>query len=188
MQKKIFLLDNYDSFTYNIYHALVRPGFAVDVFRPHQTSLAAIEKINPHAIVFSPGPKNPADYPLMGEVLARFGSEKPILGICLGMQAVNAWYGGKTVQADKPVHGKVSSVKITGGKLFRGLGKQMTVARYHSLIVDDVPDVFDITARHGTIVMAIEHKSYKVYGVQFHPESFLTVKGDSIFNNFLDGV
>ena len=188
MQKKIFLLDNYDSFTYNIYHALTRPGFGVDVYRPHQTSLTAIEKINPHAIVFSPGPKNPADYPLMGEVLERFGGEIPILGICLGMQAINAWYGGKTVRAEEPVHGKVSAIDILGGKLFRGMGSEITVARYHSLIVDEVPAVFNITARRGSIVMAIEHKRYAIYGVQFHPESFLTPMGKVVFDNFLAGI
>jgi len=187
MNKKIFLLDNYDSFTYNIYHALARPGYEIIIRQPNQTTFREIKELEPHAIIFSPGPKAPADYPLMHELLSFYAGSKPILGVCLGMQVINEFFGGITIAAPQPVHGKVSEIEILGGNLFTGLGPSMSVARYHSLIVANVPQEMRITARRGTIVMAFEHKTYNIYGVQFHPESFMTPNGQIVFDNFING-
>jgi len=188
LPKKIFILDNYDSFTYNIYHALARPGFDIVIRQPHQTSLKKIQMINPGAVIFSPGPKRPGNYPLMHALLDAYVDNKPILGICLGMQAINEYFGGNTIKAIEPVHGKVSRIDILGGKLFSSMPDTLKVARYHSLIVDNVADEFRITARYGKVIMAFEHITYRVHGVQFHPESFLTDDGHQIFENFLAGV
>lgn len=138
------------------------------------------------AIVVSPGPGSPKDSGISREVVSAFYDKKPILGVCLGHQCIGEVFGAKTVHAPKVMHGKTSSIFHNGRGLFKGVANPFKVARYHSLVIDSVPDEFELTAwTRDKILMGIQHKKYPVHGVQFHPESFLTVSGDKIIKNFL---
>lgn len=185
----IIIIDNYDSFTYNLYQMIGSMYNEIMVLRNDSVTIEEIENIKPQAIIISPGPGYPSDAGISTEVIRHFGSSIPILGVCLGHQAIVEAFGGRTVKAIKPMHGKPSEIIIENtSAIFRGLPDKITVARYHSLISDDkcVPDCIKVTAHdeQGQI-MAVEHKKYRIYGVQFHPESILTGYGKMILSNFL---
>ncbi|HAU39971.1 MAG: glutamine amidotransferase of anthranilate synthase, anthranilate synthase component II [Candidatus Peregrinibacteria bacterium GW2011_GWF2_43_17] len=194
---KIILIDNYDSFTFNLYQQIMRLGGDVDVKKYDEISVRDIDTYD--AIVISPGPKKPSDYPICLEVIAKFYEKKPVLGVCLGHQSICEVFGAKTVRADKVMHGKTSTVHHSGERIFRGIKNPFRAARYHSLVTDRVPDEFDLTAwsfapqnklilRGDKIIMGVAHEKYPVYGVQFHPESFLTERADKIIRNFLNEI
>ncbi len=187
----ILIIDNYDSFTYNLKHYIleVQTGVDVQVFRNDKISLDEIAELKPTHIVVSPGPCTPNEAGISLDVIKRFGGEVPILGVCLGHQSIGAVYGANIIRADEPVHGKTSVINVdTESKLFNGLDKSFEVTRYHSLIIEreSLPnDEFNITAEVDGIIMAIEHKDKPIYGVQFHPESIASQNGHEILKNFL---
>jgi len=182
------MIDNYDSFTYNLVQLILsNVRVAMIIRRNDQLTLKEITKLSPDGIVISPGPKGPKDAGLSKPIIETFGEKIPILGVCLGMQCINEVFGGKTREADLPVHGKTSLISHNGRYLFRSLPNPLKVARYHSLIVDDIPGCLELDAVtiDSQIPMAIHHKKYRIFGVQFHPESFLTEGGDQMIRNFL---
>ncbi len=188
----ILMIDNYDSFTYNLYQYIGQLHTDIKVFRNDEITLEEIEKLNPDAIVISPGPAFPKDAGISVDVIKRFAKSIPILGVCLGHQSIAEAFGGKVVVANRQLHGKSSSIKIdTDSPLFKGLKGNITVARYHSLIVErsSLPDDLLIIAEDSDgEIMAIKHKDFDTYGVQFHPESILTNDGMTIIRNFLNNV
>jgi len=186
---KVVLVDNYDSFTWNLVHALGALGAEVEVHRNDAISVDEIERKKPDAIVISPGPGTPEESGISLEVVRRLGSQTPILGVCLGNQTIGEVYGGKVVRGPEPIHGKLSSIRHEGKAVFRGVNGTFQATRYHSLVVDkkSVPDELAITAEtDGDLVMGLSHKTYPVHGVQFHPESIASEHGQSILKNFLD--
>ncbi|MCD8372463.1 MAG: aminodeoxychorismate/anthranilate synthase component II [Clostridia bacterium] len=182
----IVLIDNYDSFSYNLYQLIGEQYPDIKVVRNNKMTVKEIENLNPLAIVLSPGPGKPENAGVCIEVVQKLGSKIPVLGVCLGHQAICKAYGGEVGYAGRIMHGKQSKVYVTGGKLFGGLGPSFLAGRYHSLEATLIPDDLFVTARtkEGE-VMAVEHKSYPVYGLQFHPESILTPDGKTILKNFL---
>ena len=184
----ILLLDNYDSFTYNLAQYLGELGCEVEVHRNDKISVEEIARRKPERIVISPGPCTPQEAGISVELIQRLGGRFPILGVCLGHQAMGAAYGGKIVRAPKLFHGKTSYIEHDGKGVFLGLPKKFIATRYHSLIVEkkSLPKEFTITAEtdDGTI-MGMRHKKYKMEGVQFHPESVLTESGKQLLRNFL---
>lgn len=184
----ILLIDNYDSFVYNIARYIVELGGETHVVRNDAISLEEIEALHPSHIIISPGPCTPYEAGVSMDVIQRYGSITPILGICLGHQAIGATYGGQITRAKQPMHGKSSFIMHEGTHLFAGLPPKMCVGRYHSLIVNEeaFPSCLRITARsmEGEI-MALQHRDYPVFGVQFHPESILTEGGHALLRNFL---
>lgn len=191
-RKMIVMIDNYDSFTYNLYQYIGQLHTDIKVFRNDEITLDEIEKLNPDAIIISPGPAFPKDAGISVDVIKRFAKSVPILGVCLGHQSIAEAFGGKVVVANKQLHGKSSAVKIdTESPLFKGLKENITVARYHSLIVErsSLPDELLIIAEDSDgEIMAIKHRDFDTYGVQFHPESILTNDGMTIIRNFLNNV
>jgi anthranilate synthase component 2 len=186
---KVVLVDNYDSFTWNLVHALGALGAEVEVHRNDAISVDEIRKKKPDAIVISPGPGTPKESGISLEVVERLGSTTPIFGVCLGNQTIGEVYGGKVVRGPEPIHGKLSSIKHEGKTVFRGINGAFDATRYHSLVVDKktVPDDLSITAEtKDGLVMGLSHKTYPVHGVQFHPESIASEHGQSILKNFLD--
>jgi len=184
---KILLIDNYDSFTFNLYQQICRLGADVCVLKNDEAHISDVSKYD--AVVISPGPKNPSDSGISCEIISKFKNKKTILGVCLGHQCIGEVFGAKTIHAKKVMHGKTSSVFHNGDRLFAGMKSPFKAARYHSLMLDRVPDEFDLTAwTSGKTIMGIAHREYPIYGVQFHPESFLTENGDIIIRNFLDEV
>ena len=186
----VLLIDNYDSFTFNLAQYFGELGAEVAVHRNDQIGLDEIAAMKPSHIVISPGPGRPESAGISVEVLRRFGPEVPILGVCLGHQAMGYAFGGRVVNAPVLMHGKTSEVEHDGKGVFRDIAQGFTAARYHSLVVssDGLPDVLEVTARtkeDGTI-MGVRHRRYPVHGVQFHPESVLTDNGRHILRNFLD--
>ena len=186
----IFVLDNYDSFTYNLVQRLgeIDASLDIHVARNDKTSLDEIEQLAPDRIIISPGPCTPAEAGLSKEVIARFGPKLPVLGVCLGHQSVGQALGAKVVRAPECMHGKLSEIRHGGDGLFEALPSPLTATRYHSLILDrdSVPDCFDITAEtEDGIVMGIAHKEMPLYGVQFHPESIASEHGHDLLKNFL---
>ena len=190
----IFVLDNYDSFTWNLVQRLgeIDPSLDIRVVRNDQISLDEIADLDPERIIISPGPGTPDDAGLSRDVIARFGPTRPVLGVCLGHQCISEVYGGRVVRADRLMHGKVSPVHHDGQGLFTGLANPFTATRYHSLIVPlpDLPDCLQQTAWTSSEdfpdeVMGVRHRDYPVFGVQFHPESFLTYGGIGLLKNFL---
>ncbi len=187
----ILLVDNYDSFSYNVYQLVGSIDPDIRVIRNDEMSVEEIGELHPSHIILSPGPGRPKDAGVCEELVRTFAGKIPILGICLGHQAVCEAFGAEITYADKLMHGKQSMIKLdTGSRLFRGMPKSITAARYHSLVAkaDTLPQCFKVTAetREGE-VMAVEHREYPVYGVQFHPESVLTPEGKSMMENFLLG-
>ena len=184
----IFILDNYDSFTYNLVQYFGELGERVEVRRNDQTTPQKIERLGPSHIVISPGPCTPQDAGISIDVIRYFAGKRPVLGVCLGHQAIGAAFGGKVVRAEKLMHGKTSAVEHDGKTIFRGLASPLTATRYHSLIVQEkgLPKELEISARtaDGTI-MGLRHRTAKVEGVQFHPESVLTEDGKQLLKNFL---
>ena len=185
----ILVIDNYDSFTYNIVQFLGQMGADIQVVRNDEVTLDEIKALAPTHIVVSPGPGTPDDGGVSLDVIRELGATTPVLGVCLGHQCIGQAYGGIVHRAGRLMHGKVSDVYHNGDGLFAGLPNPFVATRYHSLIVeeDTLPDVLEITARtdQGEI-MGLRHKHYPVYGVQFHPESVLTECGPQILQNFLN--
>ncbi len=180
----ILLIDNFDSFTFNVLHGLVEAGAGVEVCRADRLDVQAIEAFRPSMIVISPGPGRPEDAKLSLEVVLRFGNRIPILGICLGMQVMAVALGGKVSRAPAPVHGKTSQVFHDGSGLFEGMPSPMEVGRYHSLCVTRVPEDFEVSARTGDgLVMGLRHRDGLMAGVQFHPDSFLSPFGTEMLRN-----
>lgn len=184
----LLLLDNYDSFTYNIYQLLAELGAKVEVVRNDAMPLDAIREKHYAGIVISPGPGVPKDAGISEDVIRELGKSTPILGICLGHQAIGEVFGGKVVQAGETIHGKVSKLRHDGKGLYEGLSQGMEVGRYHSLVVDQasLPDCLAITSELDSgMIMGLRHKSYPIEGIQFHPESILTPDGKKLMENFL---
>jgi anthranilate synthase/aminodeoxychorismate synthase-like glutamine amidotransferase len=187
----IVVVDNYDSFTYNLVQYLGELGAVVEVRRNDEVTVAQIAETRPERIVISPGSGRPEDAGITMDVIRQLGRETPILGVCLGHQAIGAVFGGRVVRAAAPMHGKTSTIEHDGRGVFSGLGGPFVASRYHSLVVaeESVPAELEIAARtqeDGTI-MGLRHRSWPVHGVQFHPESILTGEGRRILRNFVDG-
>ena len=184
----IAVIDNYDSFTYNLVQYLGELGAQVQVFRNDAISVAQLEALDPSHILISPGPGDPSDAGVSGEVILRLGPTRPLLGVCLGHQCIGEVFGGQVIRAPRLMHGKTSPVYHNGDVLFQGVPSPFEATRYHSLIVSKpLPDVLQATAftQEGEL-MALRHKNYPIYGVQFHPESILTMAGKQILRNFLE--
>jgi para-aminobenzoate synthetase component 2 len=186
----ILLIDNYDSFVYNLAQFLGELGAEIEVRRNDKTSIEEIENLGPTTIVISPGPGTPKDSGISPEVLLHFKGEIPILGVCLGHQTIGEVFGGKVIRADKILHGKTSKIHHDGKTIFENIENPFTATRYHSLIVEweTLPDCFTLSAwTEDKTVMAIRHKECNIEGVQFHPESVLTEVGMEILKNFIKG-
>lgn len=190
----LLMIDNYDSFTYNLVQYFAELGAEVEVKRNDQLSIADIEKFNPAQIVISPGPCTPNEAGVSLEVIKHFAGIKPILGVCLGHQAIGQAFGGDVVHAREIMHGKTSPVFHRDIGVFKGLNNPLQATRYHSLVIkkDTLPDCFEITAwtqnTDGSLdeIMGVRHKTLPIEGVQFHPESILTEQGHQLLKNFLD--
>ncbi len=181
----VLLIDNYDSFTYNLVQALGSLGARVEVVR-HDVSIERIEALAPERIVISPGPKRPADAGISNEVLRRFSGRMPILGVCLGHQCLAEVFGGRVSRAGRIMHGKTSRIFHDDEGVYRGLPNPFEAMRYHSLIVDEAPKDFTVAARTDRDeIMGIRHRAWRIEGVQFHPESYRTECGLAILRNFL---
>ena len=188
----ILVLDNYDSFTYNLVQYMGELGSRIVVRRNDQTTVDEIEAMHPDRIVISPGPCTPQEAGISIDLIRHFAGRVPLLGVCLGHQAIGAAFGGKVVRAPNLMHGKTSSVEHDGKTIFRDIPSPMTATRYHSLIVEEksLPKELEISAtcqdRDGTrVIMGLRHRKFPVEGVQFHPESVLTEQGKQIIRNFL---
>ncbi|PAE23747.1 MULTISPECIES: aminodeoxychorismate/anthranilate synthase component II [Bacillaceae] len=188
----ILLIDNYDSFTFNLYQYLGELGQEMKVVRNDQITVEEIEKLNPDAIVLSPGPGRPEQAGVIVEVIQQFYRKLPILGICLGHQAIGYAFGAKIEKAKKIMHGKVSNLKHNGSQLFQYMPQPISIMRYHSLIIQSgtLPGSFKVLARSmdDNEIMAIKHEVYPLYGLQFHPESVGTDLGKRILENFLQTI
>ncbi|HEX6881352.1 MAG TPA: aminodeoxychorismate/anthranilate synthase component II [Terriglobales bacterium] len=191
---KVFVLDNYDSFTYNLVQYLGELGAEVEVRRNDQVTCEEIESIRPDRILISPGPCTPQEAGLSIPVIHHFAGKVPILGVCLGHQAIGAAFGGDVVRAASLMHGKTSEIEHDGRTIFKNISSPMTATRYHSLIVAEksLPKELEISARTtdrdgNTVIMGLRHRELPVEGVQFHPESVLTTDGKQIISNFLKG-
>lgn len=186
---KLLLIDNYDSFVYNLKQMLGEQGADCIVVRNDHLTMEQALKIDPDAIVLSPGPghpDNPRDFGICGRLLQEMSTEVPTLGVCLGHQGIATSFGGKVERAPLPVHGKVTEIKHFGTGLFRDLPNPLPVGRYHSLVVSHLPEGVRGTAYSPDgLVMALQHELFPIYGVQFHPESVLTPAGPDIISNFL---
>jgi len=184
----LLMIDNYDSFTYNLVQYLRELGEEVEVYRNDKISLAEIEALNPTRLVVSPGPCTPNEAGISVEAIKHFAGKLPILGVCLGHQSIGQAYGGKVVRADRLMHGKTSPVFHDNRELFAGLPDPFDATRYHSLLVErsSLPECLEVTAwtAEGEI-MGMRHRNLPVWGMQFHPESILTVAGMDMLNNFL---
>ncbi len=184
----LLLIDNYDSFTYNLFHYLGELGAEVKVVRNDEISAAEALGMKPEGIVLSPGPCTPNEAGICLEVIEKAAGRMPILGVCLGHQAIGQVYGGKIVRAPEPMHGKLSRVHHTGKSVFRGLNNDFMATRYHSLTIDppSMPASLEVTATsEDGVIQGVMHKSHPVHGVQFHPESIASENGHALLNNFL---
>ena len=183
------MIDNYDSFTYNLVQFLGMLGAELVVYRNDHTSLEEVEELEPAGIVISPGPKTPRDAGLSKDIILEFGPRVPLLGVCLGHQCIGEAYGGKVDRAPYVMHGKTSQVFHDGKGVFRGLPNPIESARYHSLAVleDDLPSCLEVSARtEDGLIMGVRHKDHPIEGIQFHPESFMTPEGLQLLDNFLE--
>jgi anthranilate synthase/aminodeoxychorismate synthase-like glutamine amidotransferase len=189
LRSMIFVLDNYDSFTYNLVQYMGEMGAQMTIRRNDELSVDEVEALAPERILLSPGPCTPQEAGISIELVQRFAGKVPILGVCLGHQAIGAAFGGEVVRASKLMHGKTSEVEHDGKTVFTGIASPMTCTRYHSLIVSEknLPAELEVSARtpDGTI-MGLRHRNYPVEGVQFHPESVLTDDGKRLIRNFLE--
>jgi len=187
----LVLIDNYDSFTYNLVHYLGELGAACQVFRNDKVSVGEVLKLKPKGIVLSPGPCTPNEAGICLELIVQAGSSIPVLGVCLGHQAIGQAYGGKVVRAPVLMHGKLSKIANRGEGIFKGLPKKFEVTRYHSLIVEraSLPESLVVTAETAPaqdgLIMGLQHRMHPVYGVQFHPESIASEHGHALLANFL---
>jgi len=184
----ILLIDNYDSFTYNLFHYLGELGADVRVVRNDEISAAEALGLKPEGIVLSPGPCTPNEAGICMDIIRQAGGTMPILGVCLGHQAIGQVYGGDIVRAPEPMHGKLSRVHHSGKSVFRGLNNDFLATRYHSLTIDppSMPAVLEVTATSDDgVIQGVMHKTFPVHGVQFHPESIASENGHALLNNFL---
>lgn len=181
----ILLIDNYDSFTFNLVHFFGDLGASCDVRRNDALSADEAMALQPEAIVLSPGPCTPNEAGICLELIGRAAGRIPLLGVCLGHQAIGQAFGGRVVRAPAPVHGKTSPVTHGGTDLFAGLPSPFQATRYHSLVVEDLPPTLEATAHTGDIVMALRHRTLPIFGVQFHPESIASEHGHALLANFL---
>ena len=187
----LLMIDNYDSFTYNLYQYLCELGAEVEVVRNDKISLEEIQDMSPEGIIISPGPSTPLEAGISNDVIRQFGPNTPTLGVCLGHQCIGHVYGAKVDQAGEIRHGKTSMVSHSGAGVLAGLPNPFQAIRYHSLVVfpETMPDTLEVTARtENGLVMGLRHKDYPIEGVQFHPESILTPDGKHLLQNFLDTV
>lgn len=196
---KILIIDNYDSFTFNLYQyigeilTMQNKKFSLDVFKNDEITLGSIKKNRYDKIIISPGPGNPSDPSYFGvckDVIEKLGKHTPILGVCLGMQGIGYIFGGKVIKAKEPMHGKISAITHDGKGLFKNLPQDIDVMRYHSLIIEkkSITDCLEITATtkgKNKEIMGLRHRVYPIEGVQFHPESFATEGGKLLLKNFL---
>lgn len=186
MTARLFMLDNYDSFTFNLVQMFRVYPLEVEVVRADKITVEEVEERRPDYIVVSPGPKDPQAAGISVPLIASLHAKIPILGVCLGMQSLNEAFGGTTVRAPLPMHGKTSEVHHQGGGVFAGIPSPTRVARYHSLAVAGIHSSLEITARTADgVVMGLSHREHPLHGVQFHPESFLTEHGFPMIENFL---
>jgi len=184
----VLLIDNYDSFTYNLYQYLAELGEEVEVFRNDAISVGEIEEMAPDCLVISPGPCTPSEAGISCEAIEQLAGRIPILGVCLGHQAIGQVFGGEIVRADRLMHGKTSPIHHDGRTIFEGIASPFEAVRYHSLVIDppSVPDCLEVSARSDQDeIMAVRHREHLVEGVQFHPESIMTAPGKQILRNFL---
>ncbi len=189
----ILIIDNYDSFTYNLVHLVGEHTDALEVIRNDDKTIAEVERMDPDGILISPGPGHPSDAGLTEPVIEEFGATTPILGVCLGHQAIGEVFGGTITQAEELMHGKTSPVHHDGTTLFDGIDRSFEATRYHSLVID--PDTFphddlEVTAttRENDTIMALRHRTHPLYGIQFHPESVMTRAGPTMIENWLSVV
>lgn len=185
---KILLLDNYDSFTYNLYQYLSELGADVVVHRNDEIEVDEIRELAPDKIVISPGPATPAEAGISITVIRELGVEIPILGVCLGHQAIGAAFGGRVIRAPEPVHGKLSAIRHEGQGVFKDVPSPFDATRYHSLIVerDTLPESLEVTAEsEDGLIMGLRHRTLPIEGIQFHPESYTTEHGKHLLRNFL---
>jgi len=184
----LILIDNYDSFTYNLVHYLGELGAESVVIRNDKVTAEDVIAQKPQAIVLSPGPCTPNEAGVCLDLIKKAGPTIPLLGVCLGHQSIGQSYGGKVIRAPQPMHGKLSTITHTNQGIFEGLPKQFEITRYHSLIVEraTLPDCLEITAETSDgIIMGLQHKTHPVHGVQFHPESIASEQGHALLANFL---
>ncbi len=184
----IIIIDNYDSFTYNLVQQIGAFGERMEVYRNDKVSIEEIEEKMPDHIIISPGPCTPKEAGISNDIIKNFSGKIPILGVCLGHQCIAYTYGADVVRARRLMHGKTSMIKHDGKTIYKGLSNPFVATRYHSLIVkeDTLPDFLEVTARaDDDEIMGIRHKAYPLEGVQFHPESFLTEEGPKLLKNFL---
>ncbi|MGE7273381.1 aminodeoxychorismate/anthranilate synthase component II [Brevibacillus panacihumi] len=184
----ILMIDNYDSFTYNLVQYVGELGEELQVYRNDKITLEEIERLNPDYLMISPGPCTPNEAGISMDVIRHFAGKIPILGVCLGHQSIGQVFGGKVVRAERLMHGKTSDVFHDGKTIFQGIPSPFTAARYHSLLVEEVslPDELEVTARTADgEIMAVRHRDYPIEGVQFHPESIITQHGKQLLKNFL---
>jgi anthranilate synthase component II len=187
----VCVIDNYDSFTYNLVQYLGELGADVHVVRNDAASVDEVAASRPERIVISPGPGRPEDAGITMAIVRALGEKTPILGVCLGHQAIGAVFGGQVVRASVPMHGKTSTIEHNGRGVFSGMAESFAASRYHSLVVSDegLPDDLEVTARtrEDHVIMGLRHRRWPVHGVQFHPESILTGDGHRLLRNFLEG-
>ena len=193
MKKKVLLVDNYDSFTYNLYQIIKSLDYEVIIIRNDELTLNEIENISFDKIIISPGPSKPINSGISIQLVKKYYKSIPILGVCLGMQIIALAFNVKTIKSTEPVHGKTSELKILNRKnssLYKdNIPENINIMRYHSLIIEKTPKEFYLTSNlENKIIMSIEHKKYNLMGVQYHPESFLTEYGGKIIENFLNAV
>jgi anthranilate synthase component 2 len=184
----LVLIDNYDSFTYNLVHFLGELGASCEVIRNDKITAEEVMEKKPKAIVLSPGPCTPNEAGICLDLIAKAGGKIPLLGVCLGHQAIGQVYGGKVIRAPEPLHGKLSTIRHTDEGVFKGLPDKFDVTRYHSLIVErkSLPDALEVTAETPDgLIMGLQHKTHPVHGVQFHPESIASQQGHALLANFL---
>jgi len=185
----ILLIDNYDSFVYNLYQYVGEYGKKVMVYRNDKITIEKIKKLNPEKIIISPGPGRPENSGISCEIIEKFSGKIPILGVCLGHQCIGYVFGGKIVGAKKLMHGKTSLIYHCGKNIYKGLKNPFIATRYHSLVIEkkSIPPVLKVEAKsEDGEIMGVKHKKYKIYGVQFHPESILTENGKKLIKNFLN--
>ncbi len=186
MASRLLVIDNYDSFTYNLVQMFLQYDLDIQVFRSDKISLVHAERLAPDYLLISPGPRDPAHAGLSIELIRAWYRQIPVLGVCLGMQCLNEVFGGRTVRAPLPVHGKTSLVHHENRALFAGVPNPIAAARYHSLMVDACSEALQVTAQTDDgVIMGLSHRDYPLHGVQFHPESFLTEGGYALIENFL---
>jgi anthranilate synthase/aminodeoxychorismate synthase-like glutamine amidotransferase len=185
----ILMIDNYDSFTYNLVQYFGELKADIKVYRNDALTIEQIRKMKPEKIVISPGPGRPEDAGISIDIIRKLGPEIPVLGVCLGHQGIGYAFGGKVINAKRLMHGKTSMIKHNGEGVFKGIPVPFEATRYHSLVIDSkhVPDCLKVTAKttDDGEIMGVQHKTYPIYGVQFHPESILTKEGIKILKNFL---